>query len=134
MIASLVPCCGSVYMLPVAAYTMRRFESIVGADQMPAPDGPHRVVPLAFFPIGFASFAIVYVFHTSDPVAASSAIRLPRNVQHSYFGLLPCPSSPDATGTYNRSSKSAGVPVTCELGCSSMFRVQISSPVAASSA
>ena len=82
----------------------RRLGSIVGDDQMPAPDGPQRVVPLAFFPIGFASVAIVNVFHTSAPLATSSATRLPRNVQHSYFGLFPCPSSPEAIGTYSRFS------------------------------
>ena len=43
----------------------------------------HRVEPLGFLPIGLASEAMVYVFHTSDPVAASTATRLPRNVQHS---------------------------------------------------
>src|SRR6185436_14762081 len=45
MIASLVGCCGSVYMLPVAAYTTWRLTSTVGADQTPPPDGPQRVVP-----------------------------------------------------------------------------------------
>src|ERR1700682_1793858 len=45
MIASLVGCCGSVYMLPVAAYTACRFTSTVGDDQMPPPAGPQRVVP-----------------------------------------------------------------------------------------
>src|SRR5439155_1367328 len=110
----------------------RRFGSIVGDDQMPAPDGPQRVVPLAFLPIGFASAPMVYVFHSSEPVDASSATRLPRNVQHSYFALLPCPSSPDATGTYKRFSNSVGAPVTRALACSSRLRVQITSPVDAS--
>ena len=59
MIASLVGCCGSVYMLPVAAYTACRFTSTVGDDQMPAPAGPQRVVPPAFLPIGLASALIV---------------------------------------------------------------------------
>ncbi len=58
-IESLVPCCGSVYILPVAAYTTRRFASTVGEDQMPAPDGPQRVVPLAFLPMGLESDEIV---------------------------------------------------------------------------
>jgi hypothetical protein len=77
----------------------RRFGSMVGDDQTPAPDGPQRVVPLAFLPIGFASAPMVKVFQISAPLPASSATRLPRNVQHSYFGLFPCPSSPDAIGT-----------------------------------
>src|SRR6266849_5275996 len=39
-IASAVGCAEPLYVLPVAAYTSRRFASIVGADQMPTPDGP----------------------------------------------------------------------------------------------
>src|SRR5438552_4043024 len=107
---------------------------MVGDDQTPPPDGPQRVDPPAFFPIGFASAAIVNVFQTSAPVAASSATRLPRNVQHSYVGLPPCASSLDATGTYRRPSCSVGVPVMFALRCSSIARVQSCSPVAASSA
>src|SRR5580765_6522378 len=52
--ASLVICCGSVYMLPVETYTSLRAASIVGELQMPAPDGPHRSVPAVVLPIGFA--------------------------------------------------------------------------------
>src|SRR6476646_1800626 len=110
----------------------RRFASIVGDDQTPAPEGPQRVVPLAFFPIGFASAAIVKVFHTRAPLAASTSTRLPRNVQHSYFGLFPWPSSPDAIGTYNRFSYSVGAPVTRALACPSRLRVHSSAPVAVS--
>jgi len=43
----------------VAAYTTFRAASMVGDDQIPAPDGPHRVVPLALVPIGLASAGIV---------------------------------------------------------------------------
>src|SRR5580704_3593570 len=57
--ASLVVCCGSVYMLPVAAYTTCRLASIVGDDQIAAPAGPHLVVPELFLPTGFGSSAIV---------------------------------------------------------------------------
>src|SRR6187401_1677772 len=98
--ASLVVCAGSVYMLPVAAYTTRRLTSTVGADQMPAPDGPYRVVPELFFPIGLAASAMEYVCQITSPVAMSSAATLPRNVQHSYCALPPWPSSPEDTGTY----------------------------------
>ncbi len=59
MTASLVVCCGSVYMLPVAAYRRRRFASTVGDAQMPAPAGPQRVAPAAFLPIGIGVSGIV---------------------------------------------------------------------------
>src|SRR5665213_1742230 len=96
---SLVPCCGSVYMLPVAAYTTWRLTSIVGDDQIAAPAGPQRVVPELLWPMGFDSSGLVYVFQRTAPVAAFSASRLPRNVQHSYRAFAPCPSSPEETGT-----------------------------------
>src|SRR5437867_11989 len=83
----------------------------------PAPECPQRVVPIECLTIGFASAPIVYVCRSSEPLDASSATRLPRNVQHSYFALLPCPSSPDATGTYKRFSNSVGAPVTRALAC-----------------
>jgi hypothetical protein len=89
--------------------------STVGDDQTPPPDGPHRVVPTEFFPIGLASALIVYVFQSSDPVAASSATRLPRNVQHSYLGFIPDPSSIEEMGTNSRPSYSVGVPVMLAL-------------------
>src|SRR5215831_6352369 len=54
MTASLVICCGSVYMLPVETYTSFLAASIVGALQMPAPDGPHRSTPAFVLPRGFA--------------------------------------------------------------------------------
>jgi hypothetical protein len=41
-------------MLPVETYTSFLAASIVGALQMPAPDGPQRSVPALVFPIGFA--------------------------------------------------------------------------------
>ena len=56
---------------------------MAGLLQTPAPDGPHSCVPTAFFVVGFASSAIVYVFQIWPPVAASSALTLPRNLQHS---------------------------------------------------
>src|SRR6516164_6510160 len=59
--ASLVICWGSVYMLPVETYTSFLAASIVGALQIPAPDGPHRSVPAFVFPIGLAFSDSVYV-------------------------------------------------------------------------
>src|SRR5277367_3944752 len=79
-IESLAGCIGSLYVLPVDAYTRPRLTSIVGADQMPTPDGPHNATPAAFLPTSFGS-ADVYVFHSTVPVLASRATRLPRNVQ-----------------------------------------------------
>ena len=53
-----------------------------------------------------------YFFHTSSPVAASSAVMLPRNVQHSYVDAPPWPSSPTpAIGTYTRPSCTVTEPV-----------------------
>ena len=66
------------------------------------------------------------------PFDASSAATLPRNVQHSYLALLPCPSSSDDTGTYNRFSKRTGDPVIRALGCVSTRVVQSTRPSAAS--
>ena len=56
---------------------------MAGLLQTPAPEGPHNCVPIAFFFVGCASSAIVYVFHSCLPVAASSALTLPRKRQHS---------------------------------------------------
>ena len=55
---------------------------MAGLLHTPAPDGPHSCVPAAFFFVGRAS-SIVYVFQICLPVAASSAVTLPRNLQHS---------------------------------------------------
>ena len=55
---------------------------MAGLLQTPAPDGPHSCVPMAFFLVGRASSAIVYVFQICFPVAASSADTLPRKRQH----------------------------------------------------
>ena len=60
-----------------------RRTSIAGLDQIGAPDGPHNCVPTLFFVVGLASSEIVYVFQSYCPVAALSATRLPRNLQHS---------------------------------------------------
>src|SRR5580765_2354882 len=96
--ASLVICCGSVYMLPVETYTSLRAASIVGALQMPAPDGPQRSEPAFVLPSGFAFSDSVYVFHTTLPLR-SRTTRLPRNLQQGYAGLRAVASSLDATGT-----------------------------------
>ena len=56
--------------------------STVGDDQMLPPAGPNASVPFReFLPRGFGS-SMVYVFHSSAPVLTSSAVRLPRKVQH----------------------------------------------------
>ena len=92
------------------------FSSIVGDDQTAAPDGPNSCVPTLFVRVGFGASGITYVFHTTSPVAASSATTLPRNVQHGYFGSAPATSSIDDTGTYSRPAYSFGVPVTRAIG------------------
>ena len=55
---------------------------MAGVPQIGAPDGPHSLRAAAFFFVGFG-LVHEYVFHTRWPVAASSATRLPRNLQHS---------------------------------------------------
>src|SRR5262249_20492757 len=79
--ASLIGCGGSAYWLPVATYTSLRFASMVGGDQMPTPAGPKTSLPSLFLPRGLGS-GIVYVFQTILPVLVSSAVTLPRKVQH----------------------------------------------------
>ncbi len=58
---------------------------------MPPPAGPHACTPSFVTPRFFGSSAIVYVFQTTAPVFASSAVTLPRNVQHSYVGRAALP-------------------------------------------
>jgi hypothetical protein len=77
----------------------RAFSSIVGDDQMAAPDGPKSCIPALFFCVGCGVSGMTYVFHATSPVAASSATTLPRNVQHGYFESAPTSSSIDETGT-----------------------------------
>ncbi len=49
---------------------------------MAAPEGPYISVPAEFFLVTEGGSGMVYVFQICFPVAASSAARLPRNVQH----------------------------------------------------
>src|SRR5215510_14540337 len=71
--ASVVGCCGSEYPLPVATYRTPRRGSIVGAAQMPPPDGPQACTPSFVTPRFFGSSLIVYVFQMTLPLLASSA-------------------------------------------------------------
>jgi len=89
---------------------------------------------MEFFFVGFGFSAIVYVFQTCSPLEASYETTDPRNVQHSYFGFGPEPSSNDATGTYRRPLWSAGAPVTRASGCDSALFFHSSTPVSASTA
>src|SRR4051812_36561436 len=101
---------------------------------MPAPAGPYICVPAEFLRDGFGASGIAYVCHSTVPVAASIATRLPRNVQHSYLGLFAETSSRDATGTYRRPRYSTGAPVIRAIGCCSTFVFQSCLPVAISTA
>ena len=96
---------------------------------------PSVCVPAEFTRVGFGS-GIVYVFQRRSPLRASSATTLPRAVQHLYFGSPAATNSsaPVETGTYSRPSKSIGLPVMCENGCSSTRVFQSSAPVSASTA
>jgi hypothetical protein len=82
----------------------------------------------------FGVSAMMYVFHKAFPVAASSADRLPREVQHSYFGSDDDISSHDAVGTYRRPSCKVNEPVNRTWGCSSTCIRHITLPLSASSA
>src|SRR5277367_4332147 len=113
---------------------MCRARSTVGEDQMPAPDGPHSCTPCEFFRTGCAAPAIVYVFHITLPLAASSDETLPRNLQHSSLASAPLTSSSDETPTYNLPSASVGAPVTCTSGCESRLVFHRTLPVNASTA
>src|SRR6188472_4331077 len=95
--ASLDDVAGALYAFPVATYRERRAASTVGADQMPAPAGPHSGVPAVLVPRRCGDSAIMYVFHSTAPDSASSAEMLPRNVQQGYCGSAPCASSYEAT-------------------------------------
>src|SRR5262245_52258166 len=107
---------------------------MVGDDQMPPPAGPYDCTPSFVFERGLFG-STVYVFHSTLPVFASSAVTLPRKVQHSYLLFAPMPSSPmPCTGTYMRPSNTTGAPVTPAAGCVSTRVVQICLPVCASSA
>src|SRR5262249_24565652 len=86
------------------------------------------------FFVGRGRSGMVYDFHTCSPLEASKATSDARNVQHSYLGFGPDPSSNDATGTYSRPSCNAGAPVTRASGCDSALFVQRSVPVSASTA
>src|SRR5260370_4231951 len=105
--------------------------SMVGADQMLAPDGPQFCTPAAVLVVGFGSSVMVKVFQIFFPVTASSATRAPREEQHSY--LLPSPtSSPPVTVTNTRPSKYSSAPTILALGWGSTRTFHSSSPVTAS--
>src|SRR5438067_1324699 len=112
-------------------YRRLRSGSTAGVDQTPPPDGPHSCVPAADFAV-FCGSATVYVFQITLPVAASSALTLPLNVQHSYVGMTAVPSSIDDTGTNTRPPATATAPVTIASGCGSTFTFHRSLPVATS--
>src|SRR5438093_1339349 len=99
---------------------------------MATPDGPQVFAPALFCPVTFGSSRTVYDLQIRAPVLASSATRLPRNVQHSYAGFVAAMDSslPD-TGTYNRPASSFGDPVITASGCSSARVFQSNAPVLA---
>src|SRR5271156_580117 len=99
---------------------------MVGALHTPPPAGAQRSTPFEFLETIFGTSAIVQVFQIRLPVAASSATTLPRKLQHGYLGSELGPSSPDAAGTYPRSSNTCGAPVMRAAGWSSTCTFQIS--------
>src|SRR5215471_17268427 len=130
-IASEVTATGSVVLLAVVTYTRCAFTSTVGDDQMPAPAGPHSCTPWLFLRVGLSSSVIVLVFHSTLPVAASSAARVPLSVQHSYRGSAAAASSIAVIGTYSTPPDNVGAPVMVTMGCSSSRVFHTLLPVAA---
>src|SRR5215831_246505 len=108
-------------------YIRLRSGSTTGVDHTPPPDGPQSCVPAADFVV-FCGSGIVYVFQSTFPVAASSALTLPRKVQHSYDGMAAVPSSIEAAGTYTRLPANATAPVIIASRCASIFVFQRSFP------
>src|SRR5262249_49881944 len=90
-------------------------------------DGPQSCVPVALLVV-FCGSGIVYVFQITFPVAASSALTLPRNVQHSYEGRAAVPSSIEAAGTYTRFPAKATAPGIIASRWGSIFVFQRSLP------
>src|SRR5215469_3335898 len=119
MIASEVAATGSAVLLLVVTYTRCAFTSTVGDDQMPAPAGPHSCTPWLFLRVGLSSSVMVLLFHSTLPVAASSAARMPRTLQHSYRGLAAAASSLVVIGTYSTPPDNVGAPVMVRMRCSS---------------
>ncbi len=66
---------------------------------MPDPDGPQSGTPAVLVPRRRAASLIMYVFQITRPEDASSALTLPRKVQHGYCGSAPCASSYEDRGT-----------------------------------
>src|SRR5215470_3245250 len=119
MIASEVAATGSAVLLAVVTYTRCFSRSTVGDDQIPAPAGPHSCTPWLFLRVGFRSSVMVLLFHSTLPVAASSAASVPRSLQHSYRGSAPAASSMVVIGTYSTPPNNVGAPVMVTMGCSS---------------
>jgi len=63
----------------VVTYRRPRFVSIVGLDQMGAPEGPHCSAPALSYLFSWVRHCVV--FQTTEPSPTRSAVRLPRNVQ-----------------------------------------------------
>src|SRR5580704_7618970 len=106
---------------------MPRLVSIVGVDQMPAPDGPYCGAPALLVPVRMGG-STIYVFHTTEPSFARSAVTLPRNVQHGYLGSIASVSSQEAAGTKTMPSRATGVAVRRVASCDSMRSFQSSRP------
>ena len=108
--------------------------SIAGVDQIGAPEGPYISTPAELLrPSGLAS-SIVCAIHSTLPVAASTAETAPWSLQHSYLGSCARATSSTEIGTISLPPNTIGAPV---MVASFEWRgsvVQISSPVAGSSA
>src|SRR5690242_4012348 len=125
---------GGEKLFPVPTYSVFLFTSSVGAFHTAPPEGPTICVPSAFFCVGLARSAMVYVFQICLPVAASRARTLPRKAQQGYFGSPTWDSSREETGTYKRTPYNCGAPVIAAREYSSTLTFHTSLPDSASTA
>ena len=72
---------------------------MVGLAHTGAPEGAQAFVPTEVRPVILGCSGIVCVPQRTVPVAASTAITLPRNVQHSYAGSAAGVTSSEETAT-----------------------------------
>ena len=72
---------------------------MVGLDQIEAPAGPNICTPASFWRVGAGRAVMLYAFHRTSPLGASSATTLPRKVQQVLAEFIVVASSLEATGT-----------------------------------
>src|SRR5262245_26114390 len=95
MTASDVSVPGCEVFSPVVTMTRLRFSSIVGTDQIGAPDGPRCFTPFELTWPVYVAVGMVWYSHALEPSLAFSATTAPWPTQHSKLALPPA-ATPDA--------------------------------------